>query len=279
MIAAAICMLISAHARAEGLREVRNEVAGLLAHPALVDAEIGALVVPVGGHGELFSLHPERALIPASNMKLITVATALELLGADAHCPRMPGAREEETVGELARRILKPSDNALADALVAALPEAAGRPGLTPQQLCGETLGERGVYLRGTRWADGSGLSRDTLMSTGMIVDLLEAIDRSRWREQFIGSLPIAGVDGTLRERMREGPARGRISAKTGTLTGVSALSGYARTVSGERLVFAMVMNGFACDVDRVRRIQDRVCEVLVRLDREGMSAERAAGD
>jgi serine-type D-Ala-D-Ala carboxypeptidase/endopeptidase (penicillin-binding protein 4) len=273
-----ICCLFLAPAgecRADGLRALQNEVAGVLAHPVLRAAEVGVLVVSIDHGDVIYQLNADRPLMPASNMKLGTVATALELLGAGQEFGHPRG----ETVGGLAPRILKPSDNALADALLEGLPAAAGRSDLTPSQLCAEAWGERGVYLRGTRWADGSGLSRAGLMSAAVIVGLLEAMDRSRWREEFSAALPVAGVDGTLRERLREGRARGRVRAKTGTLTGVSALSGYAQTVGGERLIFAMVMNGFDCDVQRVRRIQDRVCEALVGLEREAACFDRAAGD
>lgn len=271
--------LASGHARAETLREVQNRVAGVLAHPALLGAQVGALAVSLDREGEIYRFHAEQPLIPASNMKLVTVATALELLGPEYDCSAVAGADEGEPLSDLSRRILKPSDNELADALLAALPAAAGRPGLTPRQLCAEAWGDRGLYLYGTHWADGSGLSRSDLMSAEVIVGLLKAMDSSHWREQFITALPVAGVDGTLKSRMRSGRARGRVRAKTGTLTGVSALSGYAETVGHERLAFALVMNGFGCDVARVRRMQDQVCEALAGLEREDVCAERAAGD
>lgn len=269
--------LLPGLAEAAGLRAVQNEIAGVLAHPALRDAEVGVLVVSSRGD-EIFWLNSDHPLIPASNMKLVTVATALELLGPQYDCSRMRGAREGEALGALARRILKPSDNALADALLGALPGMAGRPDLAPDELCAEAWGDRGLFLRGTCWADGSGLSRRGMMSAEVIVGLLQAMDASRWRQEFITALPIAGVDGTLRNRMRGWRAQGRVRAKTGTLTGVSALSGYAETDGGERLIFAMIMNGFSCDRDRVRRIQDEVCEALVELEREAVGSERATG-
>jgi len=66
------------------------------------------------------------------------------------------------------------------------------------------------------------------------------------------------------------------VRAKTGTLTGVSALSGYADTACGERLVFSMIMNGYSCEIERVRRMQDQVCVALVSLEMrdDGHAAE-----
>ncbi|MFW6438172.1 MAG: D-alanyl-D-alanine carboxypeptidase, partial [Armatimonadota bacterium] len=163
---------------ADDLRTVQNKVAGVLAHPALHQAYVGALVVRADSGEEIYRFDAERPLIPASNMKLVTVGTALEVLGAQWNCSAVAGARPGETLDQLARRILKPSDNKLADALLQALPLAAGRPDLMPSQLCTEAWGERDVYLHGTRWADGSGLSRDGMMSAEVIVDLLRVMDR-----------------------------------------------------------------------------------------------------
>ncbi len=236
------------------------------------------LAVWLDGGGDVYSTGADIPLIPASNMKLVTVATALELLGAERDCSAISGAHSGETLEGLAQRILKPSDNSLADALLAALPRTAGRSALTPAQLCAEAWGDRGVYLHGTRWVDGSGLSRRGLMSAEVVVDLLRFMARSPQAGAFKAALPIAGVDGTLRDRMRNGPARARVCAKTGTLTGVSALSGYARTRGGQRLVFAMIMNDFTSDVERIRRIQDQVCSALVTCEREAVCAEREPG-
>jgi D-alanyl-D-alanine carboxypeptidase/D-alanyl-D-alanine-endopeptidase (penicillin-binding protein 4) len=74
-----------------------------------------------------------------------------------------------------------------------------------------------------------------------------------------VASLPIAGVDGTLRDRMRSGPARRRVRAKTGTTFGASSLSGYV----GSRYVFSILQNGSRIPWDNARRAQDRFAQVL----------------
>jgi serine-type D-Ala-D-Ala carboxypeptidase/endopeptidase (penicillin-binding protein 4) len=80
-------------------------------------------------------------------------------------------------------------------------------------------------------------------------------------RVPFFSSLPIAGVDGTLEDRMRTGPARGRVRAKTGTTSRASALSGYA----GVRFVFAILQNGNPINWTKARRAQDRFAQELAR--------------
>lgn len=262
-----VCLVGAGGPRAATLRQVQSEIAGIVAHPALRGASVGVCAVSLDRGEVIFREHAAVPMIPASNLKLVTVATALELLGPDRLCP--VGGRNGETLRSLAPRILKPSDNALADALAAWLPGAAGRPDLTSRQLAAETWGERDLYLCGARWLDGSGLERGDKLTADFTVTLLTYARGAAWGADFERALPIAGVDGTLRTRMVGTPAQRRVRAKTGTLTGVSALSGYADTLAGERLVLSVMMNGFSCDRQRVRRMQDMVCVALVGLERE----------
>jgi D-alanyl-D-alanine carboxypeptidase/D-alanyl-D-alanine-endopeptidase (penicillin-binding protein 4) len=75
--------------------------------------------------------------------------------------------------------------------------------------------------------------------------------------------MPIAGVDGTLRARMKGTPAAGNVRAKTGTLSGVTSLSGYVTSASGERLVFALLVNNFPRDWDARVNYTDRIAVLL----------------
>ena len=100
---------------------------------------------------------------------------------------------------------------------------------------------------------DGSGLSRNDLISANTTVQLLTFMTRHRYFAQFRDALPIAGVDGTLRTRMRGTPAEGNVRAKTGSLSSVASLSGYVTTAAGEHLVFSMMLNNYP-DAAAVRR-------------------------
>jgi serine-type D-Ala-D-Ala carboxypeptidase/endopeptidase (penicillin-binding protein 4) len=91
--------------------------------------------------------------------------------------------------------------------------------------------------------SDGSGLSRDDLVTPRAVVALLRYAARQPWGPDFISTLPVAGVDGTLEDRMKNTPAAGRIRAKTGSHEDAHALSGYASTLRGESLVFAIFGN------------------------------------
>lgn len=114
-----------------------------------------------------------------------------------------------------------------------------------------------------SRLVDGSGLSRANQASPRDVVQLLHRQAAAPHFQAFFDSLPVAGEDGTLADRMRESTAQGRCSAKTGTLTGVSNLSGYCESRSGHRLVFSYLMNGV--DTSRARELQDRMANALAR--------------
>ena len=108
---------------------------------------------------------------------------------------------------------------------------------------------------------DGSGLSRSDRASPREMVRLLRALRSRPGFSALYASLPIAGRDGTLASRMRSGPAHGRCRAKTGTLSDVSALSGYCISRSGRTLVFSVLNNG--ANIYTARSVQDRVAQAL----------------
>jgi D-alanyl-D-alanine carboxypeptidase/D-alanyl-D-alanine-endopeptidase (penicillin-binding protein 4) len=90
---------------------------------------------------------------------------------------------------------------------------------------------------------DGSGLSRHDMVTPRAMLTLLRYAQTRPWFESFFASLPVAGVDGTLEERMKNTPAAGRVHAKTGSVEHVRAMSGFADTAGGRRLVFSFMSN------------------------------------
>ena len=85
----------------------------------------------------------------------------------------------------------------------------------------------------------------------------------------FREALPIAGEDGTLANRMKDTAAMGNLRAKTGTLTGVSCLSGYVHTLDGEPLVFSIMINNFVGPASTARRAQDAIGVLLAGFSRK----------
>jgi D-alanyl-D-alanine carboxypeptidase/D-alanyl-D-alanine-endopeptidase (penicillin-binding protein 4) len=100
---------------------------------------------------------------------------------------------------------------------------------------------------------DGSGLSRNDMITANATVQLLTFMSKHRYFAQFRDALPIAGVDGTLRTRMRGTPAENNLRAKKGSLSSVASLSGYVTTAAGEHLVFSMMLNNYP-DASALRR-------------------------
>ena len=97
---------------------------------------------------------------------------------------------------------------------------------------------------------DGSGLSRNDMITADASVTLLTFMSKHRYANVFRDALPIAGVDGTLRNRFKSTPAENNLRAKTGSLSSAASLSGYVTTAAGEKLAFSIMVNNYPRDVD-----------------------------
>lgn len=123
-----------------------------------------------------------------------------------------------------------------------------------------------GVRVADTAMYDGSGLSRADLVTARAETDLLVAMARHPLAKVFRDSLPVAGIDGTLKRRMVGTRAQGRVFAKTGSLRHVNALAGYVDAVSGRRFAFSMVVNHHTRPSKEVTEAMDEICLLLVDL-------------
>jgi len=117
----------------------------------------------------------------------------------------------------------------------------------------------------GYRLVDGSGMSRNNVFSARHLTRLLTYMSAHRWSREFLGSLPYSGYEDhpRWRTRLAEAPYRGNVVAKTGSLRGVSTISGYANGVSGTTYVFSVLCNG-AGSIRDARRAQDRILRALI---------------
>ena len=167
---------------------------------------------------------------------------------------------DSPSMEHLARMTNKPSDNFFAEMLLKDLALHATGKGTTPRGARLAAGFARRVGSR-VRLVDGSGLSRADRASPYRVGRLLLAMISRREFGAFYRSLPEAGSDGTLAGRMRGGPARGRCHAKTGTLSNVSALSGYCTARSGDVYVFSILMNGVR--PAPARRLQDAMAQAI----------------
>ncbi len=112
-------------------------------------------------------------------------------------------------------------------------------------------------------YMDGSGLSRYNYISPEQLVKILEGMYNSEYKDVWIDLLPIAGVDGTLRNRMKGTKAEGNVRAKTGTISNVRGLSGYVTTADGEELVFSFLVNGHLVSTKDTEDVTDGVLKII----------------
>jgi D-alanyl-D-alanine carboxypeptidase/D-alanyl-D-alanine-endopeptidase (penicillin-binding protein 4) len=164
----------------------------------------------------------------------------------------------------MARTTNLDSNNFFAEMLLKNIGAVVRRSGTTAagtKVVRGYTMGTFGAKVSPV---DGSGLTVTNRSSAGDIVRLLNRARFQSWFGAFHGSLPIAGREGTLADRMRGSAAEGRCRAKTGTLTGASALSGYCDRRNGHRIAFSILMNG-VFDITSARTAQDRIAASIAR--------------
>jgi D-alanyl-D-alanine carboxypeptidase/D-alanyl-D-alanine-endopeptidase (penicillin-binding protein 4) len=125
-------------------------------------------------------------------------------------------------------------------------------------------LAEAGIAPESYNFRDGSGLARLNLVTPGAVIKLLRHMYAGPHREAWVSMLPIGGRDGTLSNRFGDSPAAGRVYAKTGSLTHVSALSGYIRRNDGSWVAFSILVNNFNSRTAEVRGVMDRICNLIV---------------
>jgi D-alanyl-D-alanine carboxypeptidase/D-alanyl-D-alanine-endopeptidase (penicillin-binding protein 4) len=120
------------------------------------------------------------------------------------------------------------------------------------------------INLNHAKIVDGSGLSRYNLITPNDLDKVLQyAYTNFAIKPEFTASLPIAGVDGTLKHRMYWDKSKSAIRAKTGSMRSVSSLSGYAKTRHHGIVSFSILINGFAKHLDHYRALEDKICKIL----------------
>ena len=175
-------------------------------------------------------------------------------------------------LADLLKLMNKPSDNWIAE--------------LVFKTMGAEVMGEPGTWKKGRevvtgflkeivdeppahRFVDGSGLSRYNLLNAELLTRLLVYMYHNfELMPEFLSSLPIAGVDGTLKNRMQGMYAEKTLRAKTGTLSGVSALAGYTVTADDEVFAFGILISHYIGPATSARRIQDKIGNHLTGFSR-----------
>jgi D-alanyl-D-alanine carboxypeptidase/D-alanyl-D-alanine-endopeptidase (penicillin-binding protein 4) len=225
--------------------------------------QLGALVV---GHGTTDRVGP--AHLVAARLQAMLKARGVRF-GRRARTGRAPADAEElatdrsPPLSDLVRATNQPSDNFYAELLLKVVGAEEGDAGTTA---AGAAVVRRRLAQLGLRptISDGSGLSRGNRTNARQVVTLLRAMRRGVTSAAWLGSLTVAGRNGTLRRRLRGTAAAGRCSGKTGTLRGVSALSGYCTTTTGRHVVFSFLENGIG---PGAKSVEDRMVAALARYE------------
>ena len=181
------------------------------------------------------------------------------------------------SLADILKLMNKPSDNYIAELLF--------------KTIGAEVIGEPGTWKKGRtaitafldeimdappihRCIDGSGVSRYNLLNVDLLTKLLVYIYHNfALRPEYLASLPIAGVDGTLKNRMQGMYAEKVLRAKTGTLSGVSALAGYTVTADGEIFAFGILISHYIGSSAQARDIQDKIGNYLTQFSRHSVDA------
>jgi D-alanyl-D-alanine carboxypeptidase/D-alanyl-D-alanine-endopeptidase (penicillin-binding protein 4) len=176
------------------------------------------------------------------------------------------------TLAEIMPALEKPSQNQIAELLYKTL--GLERTGVgtadSARAVVERQLRAWGADSTGFVVRDGSGLSRHDYLSPETVVRVLDAARRAPWGRVFYDALPIAGVDGTISNRMRGGAAQGNVHAKTGYIDRARSLSGYVTTADGRTLIFSMLANNWTTPVSGVERVQDAVAARLASMRLDG---------
>ena len=196
----------------------------------------------IGAMGGTMPTHPE------SQLKLIVV-------------------HESKPLSDLVLEMMRKSDNIIANALFKTVGASYNKQTATWQNSATAVkaiLQQNHIDISGMQIIDGSGLSRDNRVTPDQLAQVLTAAYQDpKIAQVYMHALPVGGLNGTLKNRLGSRDIIGKVKAKTGSMHGVSSLSGYVETQSGETLVFSIIVNDFMGGLYPYRLLEDKVCRVL----------------
>jgi D-alanyl-D-alanine carboxypeptidase/D-alanyl-D-alanine-endopeptidase (penicillin-binding protein 4) len=270
---------LAAQVKAAGIRRVSG---GILADESMYDARrtvagwkpsfyieesppLSALVVDRARVGRFVTRAPALMAALAFREALRSAGVAVSgpvRMGRGGDWSEPLASVSSPTLATIVRFMDRESDNFTAEMLLKqlGLAEVGRGTSAAGASVVTQVLTEAGVPMAGVRIVDGSGLSRLDRLTANALASLLEkAWEDPEVQPTLAAALPVAGVSGTLEDRLRKPPARGRVIAKTGTTDVASSLSGYVP----QRFAFAILQNGHPLSAWWARRAQDRFAQVL----------------
>ncbi len=232
-----------------------------ISHPALLFVSLlrSALVK----HGVIVAGRSRTA--GAVSQTLLTAGATFSSAGSNTSNP--PGVSSLTEIASfqsppfsiVAAQTLKPSQNLYTELILRTLGKAVASPAASNGTSTSDNAGlvvvkvflkEAGLNPEALVLSDGSGLSRNDMVTAEATVQLLTYMSKHKYANVLREALPIAGVDGTLRNRFKGTAAENNLRAKTGSLSSAASLSGYVTTAAGEHLVFSIMVNNYPTDLE-----------------------------
>ena len=209
-----------------------------------------------------------------ANLAVFTATSIANGGGASENSAPKPlvlASYDSDPLGEDLQVINKVSQNLHAELILRLLGREKGNGGTIEggEEVLRGFLTQAGIDKADYVFNDGSGLSRQNLVSPHALVQLLSYAAQQPWGEAYRASLPVAGVDGSLADRYRDTPLQGRVHAKTGSLEHVNSLSGYVEMENGHTLAFAVMVNNHNATSRRALELIDQIVTAFAADDKD----------
>ena len=188
----------------------------------------------------------------------------------DRSAIRIIAEHQSAPLSDIARTMMKVSQNLFAETLLktGVYSGFAGNSGTGLEDIV-RVLPDWGIAPTDLRMVDGSGLSRYNLITADALLAVLTHVWRDdRLRDRFLDTLPVAGVDGTLANRLRDTAAAGNARAKSGSFSNARALAGFVQTADGEMVAFSILANNYGVSPALVDKATDAVVNALAQFTR-----------
>jgi D-alanyl-D-alanine carboxypeptidase/D-alanyl-D-alanine-endopeptidase (penicillin-binding protein 4) len=235
--------------------------------------------IPAGDSAQLDVTHrdPRSAYVAALREALLARGIAVGDSALGGAVPDTLVVLESPPLSQVLQFFMKPSQNQIGEMLFKGVALARTDTGTArvARRLFAERLRAWGAEADGFLVYDGSGLSRRDMVSPETLVRVLDAMRRGPHFRAYFDAFPVAGVDGTLRGRMRGTVGEANVRGKTGTLGNVRSLSGYVTTAGGQVLLYSILCNNYLVGTDFVSRVQDSIAVRVARL--RGIAPARPA--
>ena len=217
-------------------------------------------------YGRPRTRHTELASMQTFTVTTIASGGGSENGGHSGPAPLVLASHESQPLADDLRVINKVSQNLHAELMLRLLGKEKGTSGSIEGglEVLRGFLTSAGIKPDQFVFYDGSGLSRENLVTPAAVVQMLQYASRQPWGKLYEDTLPVSGIDGSLSDRMKTPPAKGAVHGKTGSLGHVNALSGYATTAKGETVVFSILCNNHNLPNRKAIDTIDRIVEKIV---------------